>query len=53
MKQEIEVIFKDKVDFCNRFMKYLIDLLVESNYLLGEKCGEDSNGTGANKKNDK
>lgn len=53
MKQEIEVIFKDKIDFRNRFMRFLIDLLVESNYLLGEECGEDSNGTGVDKTNDK
>ncbi|MPN46605.1 hypothetical protein SDC9_194196 [bioreactor metagenome] len=53
MNKEIEVIFKDEVDFSNRFMKFLIDLLVESNILLGEECDNNSIRRGVNKTNDK
>ncbi|MEG0774059.1 hypothetical protein [Clostridium sp.] len=53
MNKEIEVIFKDEVDFSNRFMKFLIDLLVESNELLGEECDTGTIRTGDDKTNDK
>lgn len=53
MNKEIEVIFKDKIDLSNRFVKFLIDLLVESNELLGEECDTGSIRTGDDKTNDK